>query len=100
MKENIKYRRHKYFPLLLESYQHDCQVLLSDIKAFVIAVKPYLTLSRNVVALNKFIRWVHTVLFYLQFVKKKNPGFHDKPPQNIKQVPNPYPEEYYILEED
>ena len=100
VKENIKYRRHKYFPLLLESYQHDCRALLSDIKAFVIAVEPYLTISRNVVALNKFIRWVHTVLFYLQFVKKKNPALHDKPPQNIKQVPNPYPEEYYILEED
>ena len=100
VKENIKYHRHKYFPLLLESYQYDCQALLSDIKAFVIAVEPYLTLSRNVVALNKFIRWVHTVLFYLRFVKKKNLAFHDKPPQNIKQVPNPYPEEYYILEED
>ena len=100
VKKNIKYHRHKYYPLLLESYQHDCHALLSDIKAFVIAVEQYLTLSRNVVALNKFICWAHTVLFYLQFVKKKNPAFHDKLLQNIKQVANPYPEEYYISEED
>ena len=89
VKENIKYRRHKYYPLLLESYQHDCCALLSDIKAFVIAVEPYLTLCRNVIALNKFILLAHTVLFYLWFVKKKNPVFHDKPLPNIKQVTNP-----------
>ena len=100
VQENIKYRRHTFYPRFLHSYQQDCRALLADIREFVNAVKPYLFSCRNVVALNKYIRWTHTITFYFHYMKKKHPEFHDKPPQNIKQIANSYPEPYYIPSDD
>ena len=100
VQENIKYHRHSYYPRFLETYQQDSRALLADIRDFVGTVKPYLSSCRNVVALNKYIRWTHTIAFYFHYMRKKHPEFHEKPPQNIKQIANCYPEPYYIPSDD
>lgn len=72
---NIIRDRQEYLPSLVDSYQHDCQALLSDISGFSKRIEPYLFSCKTTVKLNKYIPMAYTAGFYLSSVKRYNPAF-------------------------
>lgn len=82
---SLVFRRKKTFASGIEMYQHHCRALLTDIRGYAKRVKVYVSACEDVVALNEFIRFSYTVIFYLRYIKRSNPAFFDKPPPHIRQ---------------
>ena len=82
------FRNKKYYPLLLEMQQHDCDGLLADIIGFARAGRPVFATCKNVVKLNKYLHLAHTFDFYLKSVKRHNPAFWHRLPQHVQKSPH------------
>ena len=93
---SIMLRCNRTYKVTLVHYQHDCRALLADISAYACSVEPYVSTCKDIDVLNKFIHFAHTVAFYFQFIKQKNPAFFAKPPQHIWQTGLSYPEREYF----
>ena len=84
---NIIRKRRKYYPRLIDMFQHDCHALLSDIVKFCRCSQTGFETCRNPVKLNKYIHFAHSVMYYLKKVRDETPAFMQKQPKHVRQIP-------------
>ena len=84
---NIVRRRKKYYPRLIDMFQHDCHALLTDIVRFCRCSQHVFADCRNPVKLNKYIHFAHTVDYYFKKVRDETPAFKCRQPKHVRQIP-------------